>query len=58
MKDYYDQVISSYAAVGDKKLAEDYCLVDLPKDQKIIDKIFQTTGYLDKFIKENIKEVK
>jgi hypothetical protein len=58
MKDYYDQVISSYVAVGDKKLAEDYCLVDLPKDQKIIDKIFQTTGYLDKFIKENIKEVK
>jgi len=58
MEEYYDTVVSNFEKMKFPQFAKDLCLIDLPKNQKIIDRIFQTTGYIDKFIREHIKEDK
>jgi len=60
MLDYQNIVIDKYKKNG----FEDYInirVIELPKKQKLIDKVFQTTGYLTKILKDidfNKKETK
>ena len=56
MEKYYDTVVSNFEKMKFPQFAKDLCLVDLPKEQEIVDRVFQTTGYIDRFIGENIKK--
>lgn len=46
MEDYFNVTQATYRKAGFPDIADDVTLMDLPRDQEIIDKVFQNTGYL------------
>jgi hypothetical protein len=54
MEDYYKKIQGVYRQNGFHHMADDIVMIDLPKDQEIIDKVFQITGYIKRFYEKNI----
>lgn len=46
METYFNVTQAAYRKAGFPDVADDVTLMDLPRDQDIIDKVFQNTGYL------------
>lgn len=46
MKQYYQTAIEAYDGAGFKEVSQDLCLMELPREQETIDKVFQNTGYV------------
>lgn len=46
MQDYYEETQAIYRNNGAGFMADAMCLMDLPKDQEIIDRAFQNSGYV------------
>ncbi|MGX1266637.1 hypothetical protein RKD55_004581 [Rossellomorea marisflavi] len=46
--EYFNQRNDRYRAHGHHDIADDLTYMELPKDQKEIDKVFQITGYIKK----------
>lgn len=46
MEDYFDSCQKQYRSAGLHAIADDLVLMEIPKDQETIDKVFQITGYI------------
>lgn len=46
MENYFTVSQAAYRNAGFIDMADDVTLMDLPRDQNVIDKVFQNTGYL------------
>lgn len=57
MIDYFDTVQKAYRDAGFHEIANDICLMELPKDQEEIDKVFQICDYIGKLHKKISKEI-
>lgn len=55
MKEYYEIVQKHYRLHGFDEIADDICLMELPKDQKEIDKVFQICDYIGNLHKKYYK---
>lgn len=51
MKTYHQDVVKTYDNAGFKEMGDSLCLLELPRKQELIDKIFQNTGYLKIYYK-------
>lgn len=58
MESYYSSVIKAYTDCGLHDIAKQILLIELPKDQDQIDKIFQISGYVKTFYDNLIKKEK
>lgn len=52
MLDYYKEVVSLYNNAGLSHAAENIALMDLPREQEEIDKVFQISGYVNTLYKK------
>lgn len=53
--EYYNKMVSQYTNNGFSQIAEDIVLFELPKDQETVDKVFQTTGYIQTLYQQTQK---
>lgn len=52
MEEYYDIMRNRYLSANFVDQANSLAYMHLPKDQEEIDKIFQNTGYIEKYMKD------
>lgn len=57
MDAYFDKIQSRYRAGGFPEMADDITLIDLPRDQEVIDRVFQTIDYVGVLYKNMLKEM-
>lgn len=55
MRNYYDQIHGVYTQAGLHDIANELVLMELPKDQEIIDKVFNIAGYIKRVYKQTMK---
>lgn len=48
MEDYFNHINVTYSNFGFNDIAEDVCIMDLPRDQEEIDKVFGICDYIGK----------
>lgn len=58
MKSYYEVARTAYEANGFQEMADNLILLELPKDQEIVDKVFQITGFLKTFYESEVLDKK
>lgn len=56
MVDYYKETCKAYLDLGFVSVAKDIVLMVLPKDQTIIDKVFQNTGFLKRLYQDSVRD--
>ena len=56
MEDYYELCQKRYRSSGFHSMADDLVLMDIPKDQETIDKVFQITGYIGVLYKQVVQK--
>lgn len=54
MMDYFDTTSNSYRKIGFHQYADELALMELPKNQEEIDKVFQITNYVAELYKKAI----
>lgn len=54
MLNYFNVTQAAYRRMGFHDIADDVTLLELPRDQEIIDKVFQNTGYLLSLYKQMV----
>lgn len=52
MEIYFNLICKKYKDAGYVEMAHDIALMNIPKDQEEIDKIFHNSGYIDKYINQ------
>lgn len=57
METYFEDLQKKYRELGFDEAADDIVLVELPKEQEEVDKVFQNTGYMLRIYKEAIKGI-
>lgn len=57
MEKYYKEVQEKYQLGGFPKEAENVRFMELPPNQELVDKIFQNSGYLKRFVDEMEKQL-
>lgn len=55
MKSYHEAAVVVYQRNEFYKMAEDLILLELPKDQEVLDNVFQISGYIKKFYEEKVE---
>lgn len=55
MSDYFDDTVDRYRSFGYNEIADQIYLMELPKDQEVIDKVFQITNYIGKLHEDSLK---
>ena len=53
MDAYFSMMYTKYSTMGFQDEANDLALLALPKDQEIIDKVFQNTGFILRYLENN-----
>lgn len=51
MQDYYNLVLKRYKENGFENQIN-LAIIDLPRNQELVDRVFQTTGYLSRVLKD------
>lgn len=54
LKDYYDLAVKAYRTQGFPEMARNLVLLELPKDQEVIDKVFQNSGYIKTYYENEV----
>lgn len=57
MQAYFDRIQKVYRAGGVPEMADDMVFMDLPADQEVIDRVFQTIDYVGVLYKNMLKEM-
>lgn len=52
---YFDQIQAAYRNAGFPEMAEHMTLLELPHDQELIDRIFQSVDYVGRWYNEQVK---
>lgn len=58
MEEYFDLATRSYRSYGYDSQADVICLMELPKDQEEIDKVFNICDYVGRLYERNLANVK
>lgn len=51
---YFNLSYDAYASAGFQDMANDLCYMELPRDQALIDDVFQITGYIKRLYEQSI----
>lgn len=56
MEDYFNFIVDRYNTAGFPEMAHDLAVMNIPKDQEEIDRIFLNSGYIEKYTKEFVNK--
>lgn len=54
MEEYYKQSLEAYSKFGYLEMADTLILVEMPKDQEEVDRLFNISGYAKRYVPEAV----